>query len=315
MPESKIRTTFAFPLIVATSLFTSAVLNTVVAQFTNLEVGQVSRTLTKEWQAGAVLAWKVLELALAWFSGLDESDILAFTVLTHLPQVYLLHTFYLVPALPLAAHLATSLIANALPFRLLRRDLPAHTTGSPVTSSTLTLVTTTILGSLLYIIPLYFSLDTWLPTHLAIHFDGLRTLDPAHSASVPSLVMLPLLSLPLGLAARTFLFTTTALNLPSTTTSGQSTTGKPISVFDPAEASLAQTLEYNFLWWRYLSPRTRVWLERSTLLVFWTAANTGFLAYANIEGTEELGALGWGGLWSAGAAIASATLGWVAGVY
>lgn len=64
-------TTLRFPLIVVISLFTAALTNTIAAEFTGLQFESVSRVFNQEWEAGLVLAWKVLELGFAWFSGFD----------------------------------------------------------------------------------------------------------------------------------------------------------------------------------------------------------------------------------------------------
>lgn len=69
-------TTLRFPLIVAISLLTAAITNTVAAEFTGLQFESVSRVFNQEWEAALVLGWKVLELGFAWFCGFDgESKI------------------------------------------------------------------------------------------------------------------------------------------------------------------------------------------------------------------------------------------------
>jgi len=75
-------TTLRFPLIVVISLVTAALTNTVAAEFTGLQFETVSRVFNQEWEAGLVLAWKVLELGLAWFAGFDGEFLLCRAIYT-----------------------------------------------------------------------------------------------------------------------------------------------------------------------------------------------------------------------------------------
>lgn len=60
-----------FPLAVILALGSSAGLYSVAAQLTGFELATVSRTLDEPWQIGALLAWRVVELYVAWSSGFD----------------------------------------------------------------------------------------------------------------------------------------------------------------------------------------------------------------------------------------------------
>ncbi len=239
--------------------------------------------------------------------------------MTHLPHDYFLHTFYLVPWTSLITLTLTTLLANWLPFRLLRRRNPSHQKIEPsanpspvsVSSDRTTTVTTTILASALYCIPLFYSLTTWLPVQLATHFDGLRTLNPAHTANIPLLL---LTLVPTGYFVRKFLFDPvvhpSALIVPASTIDGVET---DTIVFDPETATLYQTLMHNLLWWQAYHPRTRMLLQRTATLMAWTAANSWFLAWVVIEGSEGLGALAWAGVWAVSAGLSGLVLGWVGG--
>jgi hypothetical protein len=60
-----------FPLVVLTSLGLNAFLYSVAADYTGPELAAVSRPLTGEWQIGALVAWKLAELSIAWYACYD----------------------------------------------------------------------------------------------------------------------------------------------------------------------------------------------------------------------------------------------------
>jgi len=239
----------------------------------------------------------------------------SFTLLTSLPHAYLLNTFYLIPAKSILLHYGSNMIANYLPFRILRKRDPAHARDAvskelhPLTHDNFLTLTTSVLGAVTYVLPLYLSMTTWLPVHLILHFAGLKTLDPAHTAALPTL-LLPVISLPVGYATCKYLFAPAAVDISAT----MSTDEEP-DVFDPETATLSETLAWNFFFWRRLVPRAQEILKRTVLLAAWTAANTAFHGWAEVEGAEGFGALGYAGVWSAGAALTGVVLGWVGGAF
>lgn len=60
-----------FPLATLLSLGLSATLYSVVPEVAGFELATVSRSLNEPWHIGALLGWKVLELAVAWGAGYD----------------------------------------------------------------------------------------------------------------------------------------------------------------------------------------------------------------------------------------------------
>jgi len=240
----------------------------------------------------------------------------SFTLLTSLPHAYLLNTFYLIPARSILLHYGSNMIANYLPFRILRARDPAHARDAvskelhPLTHDNFLTATTSLLGAITYVLPLYLSMTTWLPIHLIVHFTGLKTLDPAHSSSLPTL-LLPLISIPVGYATCKYLFAPAAVDLAASFSSAS----EQDTIFDPETATFTETLAWNFLFWRRLPPRAREILKRTALLTLWTAANTAFHGWAEVEGAEGYGALGYAGVWSAGAALTGIVLGWVGGAF
>lgn len=243
----------------------------------------------------------------------------ALTLITHLPHAYLLRVFYFLPFQPVWIGLLTTIAANSIPFYLLRRRNP-HNTADPHAQSTANdtqiSYTVALVASAMYAIPVVASMTSWLPVHLATYFSGLRTLEPAHTAVF--WWMLGSL-LPLGLAARAFFFhplansnSITLVNKASLAYSGHEKVA--VLEFDPATATLTQTIHRNVFWHRYLPPRTQELLRRTVLATGWCVANTAFKAYVEVDGAELPGALGWGGVWGLGTAMAAGMLGWIAGI-
>lgn len=160
---------------------------------------------------------------------------------------------------------------------------------------------TTLLAAGIYSVVLYASYSTWLPTHLVVHFNGLPTIAPAHKAALPLLIGT---LLPLGYAAREFLFapaTGARLNLADIRA----------RAFNPATATLAETLRYNL--WGY-SKRTRELIKRTATLVAVSGFNTWLQTYVTVEGVESVGAAGWAAVWAAAAGATGLAYAWVGDV-
>lgn len=60
-----------FPLVVLAALVLNATLYSVSAGYTGPELAAVSRNLTETWQIGAMAAWKLAELGIAWYACYD----------------------------------------------------------------------------------------------------------------------------------------------------------------------------------------------------------------------------------------------------
>jgi len=243
---------------------------------------------------------------------------LCFTLLTHIPHAYFLRIFYFLPIQPIFIGFFTTILANVAPFYLLRRR-NAHNNPDPthaLTKDPQIAHITALVATSMYAIPVVASMTSWLPTHLATYFYGLRTLEPAQTAVFWSML---LTLFPIGYAARNFIFhplaNTSSITLVNKATAAYSS-GKRVEVleFDPETATLFQTVHRNVAWWTYLQPRTQIWVSRTALLTSWIVANTAFKAFMEVEGAELLGALGWSSVWGLGTLMASGVLGWIAGV-
>lgn len=162
-------------------------------------------------------------------------------------------------------------------------------------------VLTTLLAATIYSVTLFAAYSSYLPVTLVTYFDNIPTIAAAHSESVMSL--LPL-SLVLGLAARSFIFTpATAFSLNSS--------GANVVTFDPSTANLWETVKYNV--WGY-SPRSKVVITRTALLAVTSGVNTFLQCFVTIEGVEAVGAAAYAAVWAVAAVVSGCSLGYVGAV-
>jgi hypothetical protein len=230
------------------------------------------------------------------------------TLQTRLPYFYLLTTFYAVTLRTCGISLALDVLSAALPFYLLRRRLPVHALHSRTTVNNQVVVTnwqifalTTALGAVVYSVVVYASFITWLPVHLVTYFDNIRSLEAAHSAQLPALV---LTFVPLGWAASTFLFA------PSTAAQMTLADARAAS-FNPETASLGKTIEHNVWGW---NKGTKVAISRVAVLASMIGLSTSIRVWGTIEGSEGVGAAGWASVWVVASVINGAVLRWVGNV-
>lgn len=235
-----------------------------------------------------------------------DVDIFSLTILSHLPFHYFLTTFYGISFRTSALCLLADVAAIELPFFLLRARAPVHNPNAPkaavpnrnLINDLPVRAVTTLLAAAIYSVIIYGSFATWLPVHLAVHFDGLRSLEKAHGAALPALM---LTFVPLGYAARDFLF--------SSSEGAQKSLGDiRAEAFNPATASLAQTVRHNLWGW---DKRVRVLIQRTLTLASLSAANTFVRTYSVIEGSEAWGAAGWAAVWAVASLVTGAVFAWV----
>lgn len=231
------------------------------------------------------------------------------TLLSHLPPLFLLTTFYGIHPTTIMASLAIDILATYLPFRLLRPLLPAHkpaSTKAPVPNRSIindlpVRMITSLLAAAIYATVLYGSYGSWLPVHLVTYFDGLKDISAAHSPALPVLIAT---FLPVGYAAHEFLFTPFAVSTAEAE-------GEAPPSFDPETATLSETLRYNL--WGYSRPARFIMTRLFTLMAV-TGFNTWLHTFVTIEGAELYGAVGWSSVWVLATALTGFAYWWVGAI-
>ncbi|KAK7744367.1 hypothetical protein SLS62_010222 [Diatrype stigma] len=303
-PSSGIPALLRFPLIVLLNIALSALGSALAYPYTKAVVANHERPLETWEEAAVVLGWRIVELGLGWFGDYDSYDLTAMNILSHGPPLYLLYAFYEVPAPALLLSLGIETLATYLPFRLLRPLSPAHAEPSRapnaeiVTDRPIALLTTLLAGAI-YSVTLFCAYATYLPTYLAAHFRGVPTLAAAHEGTWVN-GMLPS-ALALGFAARAFVFAS-AESSPI-----DRARQRAVAHFDPATASLAQTLRWNG-WWGW-SDAARAVTRRTLLLTVVTGANAFVHARLAVRGVDNEGAAAWAAVWVVAAALTGLALG------
>ena len=158
---------------------------------------------------------------------------------------------------------------------------------------------TILVPAAIYSALIYASFATWLPVHIVTYFDGVRNLERAHAAQLPTIIAS---FFPLGWAARSFLFS------PSTTAS-PGTAEAVRSAFNPVTATLTETVRYNFWGW---TKGWKVLIQRVLVLASVTGVATWVKVWGSLEGSEAYGAFGWASLWSTATIVVGLVLGWIA---
>ena len=136
---------------------------------------------------------------------------------------------------------------------------------------------------------------------LVTYFDNIPSIEAAHSATPISLLPLTLI---LGLAARSFIFTPAAASSPSVAEA------KAVA-FNPATATFLQTFEHSF--WNY-SPRTKIVIKRTATLMLVSGVNTFLHAFITLQGVKAEGAAAYASVWVVAAFISGVSLGVVGAV-
>ncbi|KAI1098982.1 hypothetical protein F4804DRAFT_99882 [Jackrogersella minutella] len=298
--QSKLPKPIQFPLVALLSLSLAALGYSLSWSYTKGPLVPHARVLSTWTDFGIVTGWRVFELALGWFGNYDGYDITALNLLSHGPLLYLLYAFYGSPPSALLLSLAIETLATYIPFRLLRplstaHADPAHAPNADIVADRPIALLTTLLAGAIYSVTLFFAYATYLPAYLVVYFAKLPSIASAHEGSYVGLLPVTLV---LGFAARVFVFT------PAEATPRKEQQQQP--GFDPAAASLGQTLRWNLWGWR---AQTKVLIQRSALLVLVTGANTFLQTRFTVDGVETPGAAAWSSVWVLAAAVTGVALG------
>ncbi len=225
--------------------------------------------------------------------------------LTHI-QLYLLTSFYGLRTTTAVVCLALDVLSSFLPFSLLRPLSGPHSAAATVPNRELIadrtiLVYTSLLAGAVYCVTLSTAYNTYLPKALVLYFEGIPSVEAARSATTFLFVSTPaaLLSLLFGIASRTFIFTPLA-------TTGRSPDDERVDVFDPAQATLGETLWWNL--WGY-SSQAKVAIVRTLIVIASTAVRTYLQTSMTIEGVESFGAMVYASVWAAAAFLTGLALG------
>lgn len=295
---SKIPQPLQFPLVVLLSFTTSSLLSSLLVPFFgNESLRRVTKT-PSGWELGALLVWRIFELAVGWYGNYDRWDIAALGVLSQGPPLYLLGTFYDVNFGELSLSLILNILGTYIPFGLLRPLSSAHRAGdelppgkADVSSDYIIQAITTLLGASIYSVSLYGAYATYLPVNLVSYFPNLTSIVAAHTAT--PITLLPK-ALAFGIAAKTFIFT------PATSLDTRS------PPFNPVKATFAETFWYNV--WGF-SEATRMVLKRTAALAVITGGNTFLQTFVALEDVEFLGAVGYSAVWFGAAGLTGLALG------
>ncbi|CAI6092067.1 hypothetical protein V2G26_013626 [Clonostachys chloroleuca] len=293
-----------FPLAVALSFVTAGIGYRVLGELTNNELAAVTQA-QDTWGEVAVLAgWKVFELAVGWFGNLDSLDVATMNLLSHGPVFYLLSTFYnLSPSTAISA-LLVDIASVALPFYGLRPLSAVHTPSAKVPNRELTdiglQIYTAALATGIYTVVIVLSLQFLLPRVLILYFSHLPTLVPAYTASYATL--LPV-TVAFGASASNFIFAPFA-------TTGKAREDERIGQFDPASASLGETVWWNV--WGYTA-KTKVVIRRTAITALVTGISTYLSCRMSIYGVEPTGAAVYAAVWVFAALFSGVGLGLVGG--
>lgn len=218
-------------------------------------------------------------------------------------QLYLLATFYDVSATSALAALAIDALSVFIPFQLLRAVSGAHAGRSSVPNreiitDPLIQACTIAISSAVYSVTLFAAYQTFLPRALVLYFGDIPTVAPAYEATYPSVV--PAAAL-LGVAAKVFIFTPFA-------GTGRAAGDKELRRFDPASASLRETLVWNV--WGYTA-KGKVGIARTAVVVVLTFVDTYLQCTKLIAGVEPTGAACFAAVWAAAALFSGVGLGLV----
>ena len=205
--------------------------------------------------------------------------------------------------------MSIDLISTCVPFYFLRSTIASHKyksgKGTVANRSVINdwgvQLSASLFATGVYSVVLFASFSSWMPEYLVLHFEGIKDISSLRNSKF---IMLLATFLPIGLAAKTFLFT------PATAAKSDAYDEKTAS-FNTETSTLSQTIEYNL--WGY-SKRTRVLIQRTATLASLVGLHTWLHTYVAVDGAEGFGAAGWSGVWAAAAILTGICFWWTADV-
>jgi hypothetical protein len=230
-------------------------------------------------------------------------DVSALTVLTYAPFTYLLTTFYEISSLTAAANICIETLSFAVPTYLLRPRSIVHKSNAPLRNrfllnSTQVQISSSLLAAGVYVVVLWGGLKSGFLNIFLVQYFDIPTLEAAHLETPVSIVVKIFVA---GMAAKAFLLNPSFAAQPF---SGAQT---PAGDFDPATATLPQTVEHNFY---NFDKRTRTLIQQTTILNAFLFVGT-VQRCMTLNGTELIGAAGYAGVWVVANTVIALWYGWV----
>ncbi|KAG2412266.1 hypothetical protein HFD88_009823 [Aspergillus terreus] len=305
-----------FAAVVFISLGLSSALFTLTSRATLGELGSVSKHLEEWWEVAGLVAWKAVEVGLAWLLGFDARDVTSFMFLTHLPTYALLASFYNIRPTSILLSYAITVFTTSIPFMLLRLPAAFHNSlnapavaNRAILQDRLTTIYTTVAATAIFTTVLSLSYASFLPTRLVLHFQDIPDITAVH-AGPEGLPILFLALLPAGCAARDFLFVSSAGAVTAEKEKKQKGAGQQDA---PREGEYLACAVYRKTWGR-LSTKTKVLAGRTLVLAAVLLLNTIVQVAGTVKGVDVEGAAVWGGVWAAGTVAVGTLFGWIEGV-
>ena len=243
-----------------------------------------------------------------------DLDLAYLTLLNNVPHYFLLNTFYGIDFYATILPLAIDVLTIAIPFWAFRTLNRGHDTTGPksenqrVAQDTINQWIVALLGSSIYSMIVYGSFVTWLPVYIVLHFDGVRSLEKAHSTAI--LLMVGLFA-PLGYASTQFIFVPAigSHGNPGLTDREVAPNARPFdSTTDGLGRNALNTIGLADV---VFTGRAEILVKRTAILAACSFLNTFVRTYFTIEGTEVVGALGWSAVWAAAAGLTGLAFAWV----
>ncbi|OAA78276.1 hypothetical protein LEL_05099 [Akanthomyces lecanii RCEF 1005] len=273
-----------------------------LATVTGDEMGTLRTQPETAMELLLLAGWRAAEVALAWVANLDFIDVGLISFVAHAPSFWLLAMFYGIRPATAVAGTLIDVAAPAAAFALARPLGSLRFAGPRLYNKDLVSgpfqVLIAALSTNVYAAVVSLSLRFLLPRVFVLYFHGIPTVAPAYSASF--LALLPT-ALFFGVAASKFIFA------PYVTT-GKSKEDEKIRQFDPVQASLRETVWWNF--WGY-TLRSRIVITRTAIVTVMTAVSTYLALAIAIDGVSCLGAATYALVWASATAGTGLALGLV----
>ncbi|EMD90221.1 hypothetical protein COCC4DRAFT_30261 [Bipolaris maydis ATCC 48331] len=306
--RSRLPTALRVPILISLNMGINALLWEFASNFLSPELGAISKVpqeddVTSFYSPHARVAMRWLTVCMTWYLSYDFYDVSALVVLTYAPYAYLITTFYNITPLTAATNICIEVISFALPTYLLRPRSLAHKANAPLRNRFLlnsyqVQLSSFMLATGVYVVLLWGGLKTGVLNTFLVQYFDIPTLEVAHIETPLSLVVKTFIA---GFAAKAFL-----LN-PSFAAQPLSENQTPGETFDPATATLSQTLEYNFY---NFTQRTRTLIQQTLILNAFLFIGT-VQRSMTIVGTDIIGAVGYAGMWVAANTLIALWFGWV----